>query len=104
MTIESKNWQARDSRVSTLQVFGTVTVPQTNSFPVLVKSARPAAFNHLSLDLMVETQGIGLQVLTEKAVAYTQPSGADITGISIYYKDELLASIDTVEVPMFAAE
>ena len=99
MTIKSKNWQARDNRVSTLQVFGTVTVHQTNSVPVLVKSARPAALNHLSLDLMVETQGIGLQAMTEKAVAYTQPSDANIAGISIYYEGELLASIDTVEAP-----
>ncbi|RMN36632.1 hypothetical protein ALQ64_04812 [Pseudomonas cannabina] len=37
-------------------------------------------------------------MLTERKVVYTQPSGADITAVSVYYKDELLTSIDAVEV------
>ncbi|AKF48720.1 hypothetical protein ABNM12_13790 [Pseudomonas syringae] len=101
MTIANKNWQARDDRmpgVKTLKVCGIVTAPQANSVPVLVKSARPAAFSHLGLDLTFEAQDIGAQVLTDKEVVYTQPSGADITTVSVYYNGELLASINAVEV------
>ncbi|MDU8428559.1 hypothetical protein RYA99_09210 [Pseudomonas syringae pv. actinidifoliorum] len=101
MTIENKNWQARDDRmpgVNTLKVSGTVTATQANAIPVLTRSTKPAALSHLRLDLTFEVQGMGAQVLTEKEVAYAQPSGADITGVSVYYKDELLASISAVEV------
>jgi hypothetical protein len=101
MTIDNKNWQARDDRmpgVNTLKVSGTVTAPASNATPVLVVSDKQGAFSHLSLDLKFEAEGMGAQVLTEKQVTYTQPSGADITGVSIYYKDELLASIKSVEI------
>ncbi|MCD5983165.1 MULTISPECIES: hypothetical protein [Pseudomonas] len=101
MTIENKNWKARDDRmpgVNTLKISGTVTVPTSNTTAVLVPNGRPRALSHLSLDLILETQGVDLQVLTEKEVVYTQRSGADITSVSIYYNNELLASIDGVEV------
>ncbi len=32
-------------------------------------------------------------------VSYTQPSGATIAGVSIFYKGELLTNIDDVQIP-----
>lgn len=100
MSIESKNWIARDDRmpgVNTLKVSGTVIVNTSDTVPVLTRSDRPAILSHLILELTLQQPGIGAQVMTEKPVVYTQLSGASITSASIYYNGELLASIDNVE-------
>lgn len=101
MSIQSKNWIARDDRmpgVNTLKVSGTVTVSTSDTIPVLVRSTKPAVFTHLVLELKLESQGIGAQVMTDKQVVYAQASGATFTSVSIYYKDDLLTTIDDVEI------
>ena len=101
MKIESKNWTARDDRmpgVNTLRVSGTVTVTASNVTPVLVPSTAPHAGNVLVLNLQLESDGFGAQVLTEKQVTYTQPSNEAITAVTIYHECELLASIENIEV------
>lgn len=99
MTIENKDWYAQDDKmpgVNTLRVSGIVTVPDYTAVPVLTKSSRPTAFNHLSLDLRIERHGIGAQVVNDQKVVYTQPSGADVASVSIYYNGELLTDINNV--------
>lgn len=101
MSIQNKDWYAQDDKmpgVNTLKVSGIVTAPNSATTVALVRSAVPATFNHLCLDLKLENQGIGAQVLTDKKVTYTQPSGASITGVSIFYNGELLASISDVQI------
>lgn len=108
MNIETKDWSAQDDKmpnVNTFKVNGIVSLPYRLQ-AVLVRSASPAAFNHLNLDLMIESRkdNITLPVVIDKSkmfdtpVRYVQPSGADITGVSIFYRGELLINIDNVQI------
>ncbi|MCD5986833.1 hypothetical protein KDX30_02840 [Pseudomonas sp. CDFA 553] len=108
MSIQNRDWHAQDDKmpgVNTLKVSGIVSLPY-HLQAVLVRSESPAAGNHLGLDLMVESRKdeITLPVerdeteLFDRPVRYTQSSGASITGVSIFYKGKLLASIDDVQV------
>lgn len=101
MKIESKNWTARTDRIpggTTLTISGTVLVNASNVTPVLVPVTVAAHRAHLTLDLQLQSDGIGAQVLTEKQVTYTQPSNAAVLAVKIYHEGELLTSIDDIEV------
>lgn len=101
MSITFKTHYARDDRmpgIRTLTVYGVITVGNTAINPVLVKSTKIAAGNTLNLDLVLQGGGIGLTVLNDKEVKYTQPSGADITHVNIFHNDTLVLTIDNVQV------
>ncbi|MCI8208861.1 hypothetical protein AUC61_04865 [Pseudomonas sp. S25] len=108
MGIQHKDWHAQDDKmpgVNTLKVSGIVSLPYRLK-AVLVRSASPVAGNHLGLDLMVETRNDNITLPVERdesalfdtPVNYTQPSGATITGVSIFYKGALLVNIDEVQI------
>ncbi|KFE55440.1 hypothetical protein [Pseudomonas syringae] len=108
MSIQTKDWYAQDDKmpgVNTFKVTGIVSLPYRLQ-AVLVRSASPGAGNQLSLDLMVESRKNAItnpverdeSAILETPVSYTQPSGADITGVSIFYKGALLVNIDNVQI------
>lgn len=86
-----------DTQANKLSVKAVVTVGNTAIEPVLVLSDKPAAGNTVNLELKLDLDGIGLTVLNDKEVHYTQPSGADISCVNIFFNDKMLISID-VEV------
>ncbi|MBP0939864.1 hypothetical protein V2K62_14285 [Pseudomonas alliivorans] len=101
MTTDNKEWRARDDRmpgVNTFTVTGIVSTRASNDIPQLTLSSKPSTKGQLNLDLTYSNEGIGLQVIGEARVTYTQPSDATITAVKIYQNDQLLACIDSVEV------
>ena len=101
MTTDNKEWRARDDRmpgINTLTVTGIVSTRASNEIPKLSLSSKPSAAGQLNLDLTYSEEGIGLQVIGEARVTYSQPSDASITAVYIYENDQLLACIDSVEV------
>ncbi|MBD8569968.1 MULTISPECIES: hypothetical protein [Pseudomonas syringae group] len=101
MTIDNKNWRARDDRmpgVNTFTVTGIVPTSASNDIPTLALSGKPSAAGQLNLELSYSKEGFGLQVLGEARVTYAQPSDATITTVHVYQNDQLLVCIDDVEV------
>ncbi|WP_122580294.1 hypothetical protein [Pseudomonas viridiflava] len=101
MTIDNKNWRARDDRMpgsNTFTVTGVVPTGASNDIPTLALSGKPSAAGQLNLELSYSEEGIGLQVLGEAQVTYAQPSVATITSVRVYHNDQLLVCIDDVEV------
>jgi hypothetical protein len=108
MNIETKNWSAQDDRmpgVNTFKVTGIASLPYRLQGE-LVRNPSPSAGNHLSLDLIVDTRKNPITnpvvrdetTMIDTPVSYTQASGADITGVSIFYKGALLVDIDNVQI------
>lgn len=101
MSIQNKDWYAQDDKmpgVNTFRVSGTVTVPNSATQAILVPSTNHGAKNYLILDLKLEENGIGAQVLTERKVTYTQPSGAAINGVTVYHNGVELVVIKDVQI------
>ncbi|SQG01003.1 Uncharacterised protein [Paucimonas lemoignei] len=103
MDIQNKDWYARINKMPglsgpTLLVSGTVTVPNSNTEATLVVSTAQDKSLGLRLDLQVESEGIGLTVLTEKAISFSQPSTYDVPFISIYHDGKELTRIANVEI------
>lgn len=103
MSIQNKDWYARINKMPglsgpTLLVTGTVTVPNSNTEPNLVVAAIQDKSLGLRLELQLESKGIGLTVLTDKAVAFSQPSTYDVPHISIFHDGKELTRIENVEI------
>lgn len=103
MSIQTKDWYARINKMPglsgpTLLVSGTVTVPNSNTEATLVVAAIQDKSLGLRLELQLESKGIGLTVLTEKAVSLSQPSTYDVTHISIFHDGKELTRIENVEI------
>lgn len=100
MTIK-KIWHARDDRMpgtNTLTVTGIVPTSASFAFPVLTLGKRQSKAGQLDLDLTYYAGGIPREVWEDAPVAYAQPSDATITTVHVYQNDQLLVSIDDVEV------
>ncbi len=103
MSIDAKDWYARINKMPglsgpTLLVSGTVTVANSAIEPVLVESAIQDKSFGLRLDLITELKGVGLTVLTEKAVTFSQPSAYDVPHITIFHEGAELVRINKVEI------
>lgn len=103
MSIQNKDWYARINKMPglagpTLLVSGTVTVPNTNTEATLAVTALQDKSLGLRLELQLESKGVGLTVLTDKAVSFSQPCTSDVPHISIYHNGSELTRIETVEI------
>ncbi|MET0125446.1 MAG: hypothetical protein ABW209_08095 [Pseudomonas caspiana] len=103
MNIEHKDWYARINKMPglsgpTLLVSGTVTVPNSNTQPILVAADIQDKSLGLRLELQFESKGTGLTVMTEKAVAFSQASTYDVPNITIFHDGKELIRINDVEI------
>ena len=103
MSIENKDWYARINKMPglsgpTLLVSGTVTVPNSNTQATLVVAAIQDKSLGLRLDLQLQSNGVGLTVLTEQAVSFSQPSTYDVPHVSIFHNGNELTRIENVEI------
>jgi hypothetical protein len=100
MSIKTKDWTAQIDRMpgaASFRTFGTVTVADTGITPTLVMSAMQDKSFDLRLELKLEnTSDISLPVETEKFVEYKVPGNSSVSGVSIFFGDELLHHIDEV--------
>lgn len=100
MSIKTKDWTAQIDRMpgaKSFRTFGTVTVANTGIKPTLVKTALQDKSFDLRLELKLENSSeVSLQVETDKFVEYKVLGDSHVTGVSIFYKDELLHHIDDV--------
>nr|WP_314524100.1 hypothetical protein [uncultured Pseudomonas sp.] len=102
MSIQTKNWTARINRMpgdSFFRTSGIVTVAHPGVTPKLVMTQVQDASHHLRLELILENSNENtLQVLTEKAVEYKTLGNSDVTGVSIYYKNERISHITNITI------
>lgn len=101
MTIQTNGWYARDNRMpgaAAFTVSGKVTVGSTATNVSLVPSALQDRSLGLRLDLIVESGGIGLTVMTEKTATFTLPGRSEITHVTVFYNGEELIQINDIEV------
>ncbi|MEB0206812.1 hypothetical protein [Pseudomonas sp. CCC3.1] len=100
MNIETKNWKAQINRMphdNFFRVDGVVTVPHSAILLSLeVSQIQDKSFD-LRLDLKLTVpQDIGLDVLTDKSVAYKVSGASNVTGVSIFFEGKLLHHIDEI--------
>ncbi|MBI6854463.1 hypothetical protein YA0002_16935 [Pseudomonas cichorii] len=103
MSIQTKDWYAHINNMPSLEgpkfmVSGVVTVTNSAIEATLVKNPRQDKSLGLRLDIQLEDKGVGLNVLTDKTVAYSQEGGSEITHVTIYHQDKKLAQIDKIEI------
>jgi hypothetical protein len=102
MSIKTKDWVAQINRMpgnAWFGTFGTVVVPTPSYTPVLELDPMQDKSFDLRLILKLEhSDTISAQVVTEKRVTYKVSGNSNVSGVSIYYKDELLHHIDDVLV------
>ncbi|SEM61395.1 hypothetical protein SAMN04487857_103208 [Pseudomonas sp. ok272] len=102
MTIESKNWFAQINRMPGDLFFraeGTITVATPGVTPVLVVSPQQDKSFNLRLELELHTsEGVHLQVLTDKVATYKSLGASNVTGVDIFYKGEHVHSIKDVMI------
>lgn len=100
MKISTKDWTAQIDRMpgaASFRTFGTVTVANSGVTPTLVRSAKQDKSFDLRLDLKLQgSDGVSLQVLTDKFVEYKELGDSNVTGVSIYFEGQLLHHIDKV--------
>ncbi|MGO4309574.1 hypothetical protein AB4Z35_06770 [Pseudomonas sp. KB_15] len=100
MNITTKGWTAQINRMpgaAFFRAYGTVTVVNSGITAKLVLSEVQDKSNHLRLDLKIEdTGGISLPALTERFVEYRVAGKSNVTGVSIFFEEELLHRIDEV--------
>lgn len=100
MSIKTKDWTAQINRMPgaySFRTFGTVTVAHTGITPTLVMTAMQDKSFDLRLELKLEkSDGISLQVETDKFVEYKELGNSSVSGVSIFFEGELLHHIDEV--------
>ncbi|MBT2338631.1 MULTISPECIES: hypothetical protein [Pseudomonas] len=100
MNIKTKEWIAHINRMpgdAFFRTAGTVTVPHSGVTPRLVRSPVQDKSFDLRLELKLETSdGVSLQVITDKPVEYKVSGNSNVTGVSIFHEGELLHHIDNV--------
>ncbi|QVW23312.1 hypothetical protein KJF94_26275 [Pseudomonas hormoni] len=100
MSIKTKSWTAQIDRMpgeASFRTFGTVTVAHTGITPKLVMTAMQDKSFDLRLELLLENSNeVSLQVETDKVVEYKVPGNSNVSGVSIFYKGELIHHIDDV--------
>ena len=102
MTIKNSDWVAQINRMPGdlfFRVYGTVTVAHPGITPTLVVSPMQDKSFNLRLDLELNTSDdIVIQVETEKAVTYKNPGASNVSGVSIFFKGELLHTIKDIMI------
>lgn len=100
MSIKTKNWTAQIDRMpgaASFRAFGTITVAHTGITPKLVMTAMQDKSFDLRLELLLENSNeVSLQVETDKVVEYKALGNSNVSGVSIFYKGELIHHIDDV--------
>ena len=100
MSIKTKDWTAQIDRMpgaASFRAFGTVTVAHTGITPKLVMTDLQDKSFDLRLELILEnSNGISLQVETDKVVEYKALGNSNVSGVSIFYKGEKIHHIDKV--------
>lgn len=100
MRVKTQDWTAQINRMpgdAFFRVQGTVTVNHPGITPTLVFSPLQDKSTDLRLILVLEkSNGIHLQVITNKTVEYKVAGDSHVTGVSIFYEDKLLHHIDDV--------
>lgn len=90
MKITTKGWTAQIDRMpgtASFRTFGTVTVANSGVIPTLVRSANQDKSLDLRLELILQnSDGVSLQVLTDKIVEYKKLGESNVTGVSIFSK------------------
>ncbi|MBC3363563.1 hypothetical protein [Pseudomonas sp. SWRI154] len=102
MKISTKDWTAQIDRMpgaASFRTFGTVTVVNSGVIPTLVRSDKQDKSFDLRLELILQnSDGVSLQVLTDKVVEYKELGASNVTGVSIFFEGKLLHHIDEVLV------
>ncbi|CAH0127941.1 hypothetical protein [Pseudomonas brassicacearum] len=102
MQISTKNWTAQIDRMpgaASFRTFGTVTVANSGVTPILVRSDKQDKSFDLRLDLKLQdSDGVSLQVLTDKFVEYKELGDSHVSSVSIYFEDQLLHTINEVKI------
>ena len=100
MTITTKDWTAQIDRMpgaASFRAYGTVTVAHPGFTPKLEMTALQDKSFDLRLELKLEeSDGVFLQVETDKVVEYKVTGNSNVTGVSIFYEGKLLHHIDEV--------
>ena len=101
--IDTKNWYARINKMPGLQepsflISGTVIVANSAIEATLIMPAIQDKSLGLRLELVLEDKGIGLTVLTEKAVSLSLPGYSEVTHVQIFHDGKELLRIDNIEV------
>lgn len=100
MSIKTKDWTAQIDRMpgaASFRTVGTVTVAHTGITPKLVMTALQDKSFDLRLELVLEKSNeTSLQVETDKVVEYKVPGNSSVSGVSIFYKGEMIHHIDNV--------
>ncbi|MDO7898506.1 hypothetical protein [Pseudomonas citrulli] len=100
MNIKTNDWTAQINRMpgdAFFRVTGTVTLPNSGVTPRLERSQLQDKSFDLRLELKLESSdGVFLQVMTDKPVEYKVAGNSNVTGVSIFYEGELLHHIDDV--------
>ncbi|WP_434704360.1 hypothetical protein J3P85_28880 [Pseudomonas sp. Z1-12] len=100
MKITTKDWTAQIDRMpgaASFRTFGTVTVAHSGVIPTLVRSDIQDKSFDLRLELILQnSDGVSLQVLTDKVVEYKELGEPNVTGVSIFFEGKLLHHIDEV--------
>lgn len=100
MTINTKDWTAQIDRMpgaASFRAYGTVEVSNGGITPKLVLSKKQDKSFDLRLDLVLEqSEEVSLQVITHKHVEYKVLGDSNVTGVSIFFEDELVHHIDEV--------
>ncbi|MHC8317019.1 hypothetical protein [Pseudomonas sp. LB3P31] len=102
MSIKTKDWIAQINRMPGdpfFRTFCTVTVANSGVTPRLVMSATQDKTTNLRLELLLEkSDGMSLQVLTEKFVQYKEQGDSNVTGVSIFYNGEKIHHIKDIMI------
>ena len=100
MKITTKDWTAQIDRMpgaASFRTFGTVTVENSGVIPTLVRSDTQDKSFDLRLELILQnSDGVSLQVLTDKVVEYKELGESNVTGVSIFFEGKLLHHIDEI--------
>lgn len=100
MKITTKGWTAQIDRMpgaASFRTFGTVTVENSGVIPTLVRSDTQDKSFDLRLELILQnSDGVSLQVLTDKVVEYKELGESNVTGVSIFFEGKLLHHIDEI--------
>ncbi|WHS60328.1 hypothetical protein [Pseudomonas sp. G2-4] len=102
MAINTKDWTAQIDRMpgaASFRVYGTVEVSNSGIIPKLVLSETQDKSFDLRLELQLEqSDEVALQVITHKHVEYKVLGDSSVTGVSIFFNDELVHHIDDVMI------
>lgn len=101
--IDTKNWYARINKMPgtegpTFIVSGTIIVANSAVEATLVMPALQDKSLGVRLEVVLEDKGVGLTVLTDKAVSLSLPGYAEVTHVQVFHDEKELVRIDNIEI------